>query len=74
MLNKKDKKFIAAMMFCQMGVIMATIALQGMFWSEHTVSLMNMSKDIKHAVEEDIREWSKEQIKKKNCKQPKIKI
>jgi len=74
MLNKQDKKFLAALIFCQWGLLCAVISISGYFWAYHTVGLLTMGDDIKKAVEEDISDWKKEQIKKKQYKENKIKI
>ena len=74
MSENKDKKFIAAMMFCQMGLIMMTISVSADFWQKLLIEKLNMRHEIKQAIEEDINFYKDSQKriknKKKNCNEP----
>ena len=76
-LTKKDLKTIAAMLFCQLGIILMVISLSANFWHDLLIDKLNMRHEIKTAVEEDIKFWKESQKKhkkKKNCKETEIKI
>ena len=76
MLNKQDKKFLIALLFCQTGLITLSISLSANFWQDLLLSKLNMRNEIKQAIEEDINFYkdSQKKIKKtKNCNEP-IKI
>ena len=42
-MSKKDKKFIAVLMFLQTGIIVATISISGKFWYESVGSLIKLN-------------------------------
>ena len=42
-MSKKDKRFIAALMFLQTGILMATISISGKFWSNSIATLMKLN-------------------------------
>ena len=41
-MNKQDKKFIAALIFMQTGILICGISVSGYYWHHSLVSLMKM--------------------------------
>ena len=43
-MSKKDKKFIAALIFLQTGILMATISFSGKFWYQSVANLIGLNQ------------------------------
>ena len=43
-MSKKDKKFIAALIFLQTGILITTISLSGKFWYQSVANLIGLNQ------------------------------
>ena len=67
MLDKKDKKFITALVFAQTGLLMMAISVSAYFWHHSMVRLQGMGHLYKFSKALKSINFEKQKQKKKNC-------
>ena len=65
MLDRKDKKFISALVFMQTGILILGISLSGKFWHHQTIDVQNLNQ--LHELSELIKAKHKKQKTLKGC-------
>lgn len=74
-MSRKDKKFIAALVFMQTGVLIAALSISGQFWQNSNMSLLKLNNmyELSRMIKTDNKSECKNKKQKTKTEQ-KIKI